>query len=527
MTQISWLAEVAWKGTAILAGAFLATALLRRASAAARHFLWTEALCALLLLPAVMWVVPHWQVTAALLLPAARASEATRLVVRPDAPSNPFTVPWLFLWALGGAVAAARFVAGAVYTRRLVRRASPALYGAAGAAELARDLGIRRKVEVLESADAPVPLACGLFRPAVVLPRGASEWPAARLVTVLRHELVHIRRWDLAAQALGQLVCCLYWFQPLAWMAAKKLRQERERACDDAVLAAGIAPHDYAAELIDLARGMAGRRRSWADAPAMAEANDLEARVRGLFDRSRNRGPLGVKGAIAIELAVLALLLPVAALKIHAQTPGGGLAGVVVDPSGARVPAAKVVVQNQEGTTQQTLASDAAGEYRFSGLPAGNYTLQVDMRGFKRTRINATVVAGQVSRIDCNLSVGDVSESITVTGVKPPTVTPNVMGTHERVRIGGNVQPVQLVKQTPPAYPADLQQAGVQGIVTIQAIISKDGSVLSPKVLSTNVDQRLIQLALDAYKQWHYQPALLNGEPIETLTKVDIEFTLN
>ena len=525
MTQISWLGEVASKGTAILAAAFVAAALLRRASAAARHFLWTETLCALLLLPLVIWITPSWKIAPAVLLPASQVSEVTTLVVRPHT-ASPLTIPWLLLWALGAAVAGTRFATGAAYTRRLVRRSAHAGYAATAAAEIARALGIRRKVTVLESEAAPVPLACGVLCPAVVLPRGASEWPATRLVTVLRHELVHVRRWDLAAQALAQVVCSLYWFHPLAWLAARKLRQERERACDDAVLAAGIAPHDYAAELVDLARGLASRRRSWANASAMAETSDLESRVRALFER-RNRRPLGIKGAIAIELAVLALLLPVAALKVHAQTPGGGLAGIVVDPSGARVPNAKVVVQNLNGTTQQTIMSDAAGEYRFNGLLPGDYTLQIDMRGFKRARINATVVAGQVSRIDGRLAVGDVSESITVTGVKPPTVTPNVMGTHDRVRVGGNVQPVMLVKQTPPEYPAELQQAGVQGIVTIQAIISKDGEPLNPRVLSTNVDPRLIQLALSAYQQWRYKPALLNGEPIETLTKVDIEFTLN
>ena len=526
MTQISFLGELAWKGTAILAAAFVAAALLRRASAAARHFLWAESLCALLLLPLVIWITPHWQVQVGQVVSPVPVSvtPSTTLIVRGQ--STSFTPPWLLLWALGGAIVAARFAVGAIYTRRLIRRSRSAGYAAPAAAELARSLSIRREVAVLESADAPVPLACGLLHPAVVLPRGASEWTAARLVTVLRHELVHIRRWDLAAQALGQLVCCLYWFHPLAWLASRKLRQERERACDDAVLAAGIAPHDYAAELVDLARGMAARRRSWANASAMAETSDLESRVRALFDR-RNRRPLGIKGAIAIELAVLALLLPVAALKIHAQATGGGLAGVIVDPSGARVPTAKVSVQSQDGTMQQTMTSDMAGEYGFNGLPAGNYTLQIDMRGFKRTRINAMVVAGQVSRIDGNLAVGDVSESITVTGVKPPTVTPNVMGTHDRIRIGGNVQSAMLVKQTPPDYPAELQQAGVQGTVTIQAVISKDGSVLAPRVLSTNVDPRLVQLALNAFQQWQYRPALLNGEPVEIVTKIDIDFTLN
>ena len=60
----------------------------------------------------------------------------------------------------------------------------------------------------------------------------------------------------------------------------------------------------------------------------------------------------------------------------------------------------------------------------------------------------------------------------------------------------------------------------------IRAVVSKEGKVLSPKVVNT-VDERLAQLALDAFKQWRYAAALLNGQPVETLTTVTIDFTLN
>jgi TonB family protein len=527
MTQIAWFGEVAWKATAILAAAFAAAALLRRASAAAKHFLWTETLAAVLLLPGVMALAPRWAAPA--VVPAIAQSHAagntvgvteTTLVVRPER----WSVPWMWLWAVGAGFAAARFGVGALYMRRVVRRSRRAVYAEALAAELSA--GLSRRVKVVE-ADVPAPLACGLLRPAVVLPAGAEEWSGARLATVLRHELAHIRRWDLAAQALGQVVCCLYWFHPLAWLAARRLRQERERACDDAVLAAGVPAHDYAADLVDLARGMAGRRAAIADAPAMAEACDLESRVRALFDASLNRRPLGLKAAVAIELGLLALLLPVASFTLKAQAPRGILSGVVIDPSGARVPNARVVAKSEDGAAQEQTKADLAGEYRFAALPSGQYVLEFASPGFKPAKVNATVVSGQATRVDGRLELGALTEAVTVTGTKPPTVTPNAMGTRERIRIGGNVQMVQLIQQAKPEYPAELQQAGVQGTVVLQGVISKDGDVLSSKVLSTNVDPRLVQLALNAFKQWRYKPALLNGEPVELLTTVSIEFALN
>jgi TonB family protein len=67
----------------------------------------------------------------------------------------------------------------------------------------------------------------------------------------------------------------------------------------------------------------------------------------------------------------------------------------------------------------------------------------------------------------------------------------------------------------------------VQGTVVIRAVISKDGEVLSPQVVSAGVDRRLARLALDAVKQWRYQPSLLNGRPVETVTTVTIDFALD
>jgi protein TonB len=91
--------------------------------------------------------------------------------------------------------------------------------------------------------------------------------------------------------------------------------------------------------------------------------------------------------------------------------------------------------------------------------------------------------------------------------------------------VGGMVTPVKLVRQTRPVYPPELQQLGVEGIVMLRAIISKDGAVLNPKVVNS-VDPRLAKAALDAVSQWVYQPSLLNGEPVETLTAIHVEFQL-
>jgi len=237
MTQVAWLGEIAWKGTVILVASFAAAALISRASAAARHFLWTVALGALLLLPLAISVSPQWKVQPPMRTVVAGPGPATPtyrtvLAVKPK-PVKPSVSLWLGFWMLGCALAAMRFAIGAARIRWILRRSKPAVYAQLQAEQIGSVLRIRRRVTVVESADAMVPLACGILRPAIVLPRDAGAWREARLRTVLWHELAHTRRYDLEVQTLGQAACCLYWFHPLAWIAARRLRLalRRWRSC--------------------------------------------------------------------------------------------------------------------------------------------------------------------------------------------------------------------------------------------------------------------------------------------------------
>jgi TonB family protein len=115
---------------------------------------------------------------------------------------------------------------------------------------------------------------------------------------------------------VAQAACCLYWFHPLAWLAARQMRREREQACDDAVLGRGIAAQDYAGHLVDSARAMRGQRTG---ALAMAEPSELERRVRALLDGGRDRRPLNRAAAGVMVTALASVLLPAAAIAVHAQ----------------------------------------------------------------------------------------------------------------------------------------------------------------------------------------------------------------
>jgi protein TonB len=94
-----------------------------------------------------------------------------------------------------------------------------------------------------------------------------------------------------------------------------------------------------------------------------------------------------------------------------------------------------------------------------------------------------------------------------------------------RIRVGGNVQQTKLVSQPPPVYPPLAKQARIQGVVKLNATIAKDGTVQHLEAISGH--PLLIEAAMDAVRQWVYQPTLLNGQPVEVQTDIDVNFTLS
>lgn len=245
----------------------------------------------------------------------------------PSPPRFPGGVSWTWLaialWLGGVAVVMVRVAVGAARVRALGRRSwciergwpVPLLR------RLCAELGIERQVKLLEGDAAAMPLTWGVLRPVVLLPASTAQWPAARLEAVLRHELAHVRRFDVLTQLVAEIACALHWFNPLVWLVAKRLRIEREMACDDDVIASGSPPADYAADLVELARSLRPAPATYA-AIAMARPAHLKDRVHALLDDGRRRGGVRLAHAVAASGAALLIVAPLAAM---APVPGGGI----------------------------------------------------------------------------------------------------------------------------------------------------------------------------------------------------------
>jgi beta-lactamase regulating signal transducer with metallopeptidase domain len=402
------LASVALKATVLLAlAAILDYTILRRASAAARHQLWTFAVVGVLILPALFWGLPSWRAVVPG-ISAVRVTEpgrepsltpvaaADRDVARPSSSMSvssavqpiatkdraaspvPRVVPWarlvLAMYVAGVLLMLARVVREQVYVRRLARRADTehdnewtALVGVTAAR-----LGIRRRIGLLRSTEPMMPITWGIVRPFVMVPAGSSSWPVARREAVLVHELSHVARHDCLTQTIAAVACALYWPHPGVWFAARRLRVERELACDDQVVSGGIGARDYAGHLLEIARTLRPPRPLAALAVGMATSSHIEMRLRAAIDDARPRTAPGRRVTLMSAMLATVLLLPLAAFRVATMQSEPGVRQLprvfvtAIAPAEAPVAQPPIAQRTLGGTYDIRLAE--AGEAGLGGV---------------------------------------------------------------------------------------------------------------------------------------------------------------
>jgi len=335
--------ELALRATALLGGGLAAAHALKTASAATRHTLWRLVLLAVLLLPLITMASPRWVVVDGRHLSGVTGPmrAETSASSRPAPGGDPRVTPGsqvlsfaashaatsivaaaALAWAVGAVVIALFFSLGHLRLWSLRRRSAPApLSWAASTSRLACRLGLATAPDVRVTPLVPGPLVCGLARSTILIPSEAANWPEARRDAVLVHELSHIRRRDVQAQLLAHAVCAIHWFNPLAWLAARDMRRERELACDDAVLTAGVPPTWYATELLAMASEALGRRAPVV-ALSMAHPSEMEGRLLAMLaDRPRRMG-LVARGAVPLLVACAAVAVASASTSTSLAVEG-------------------------------------------------------------------------------------------------------------------------------------------------------------------------------------------------------------
>jgi len=327
----AWVAielRVALLGIVVVCGSIV----LRRASASARHLLWRGFLVGSLVVPVVLLgLTRRFEVRLAVppvkdwsLLGAARMSDGGDRAASELASRIAGTL--VVLWIGGGLFLLGAQLRSSAAVRRIRRRARPVNLSWQPAIEAGRAaFGLTRAVPVLRSTDVDVPVVCGSVRPAVILPAASDDWPPELRDAVLRHELAHVARGDVAFAAFARFTCALHWANPLVWLAAGRAMLEAERAADDAVLVSGIRASSYSALLLDFAIDL---RPARADTLAFARVSSLAERVRAILDPAQSRKRVGRRAAAA----VVALLMVASGLVGATRLSATALAGRATPP---------------------------------------------------------------------------------------------------------------------------------------------------------------------------------------------------
>lgn len=547
------LAENAITVALILLLALTIMPVMRRRAAALRHWVLATALVCAAMAPAVKLAVPSWHLPLGLTSPApvvvstAEALDAPAAISASDRTAPVAAVvssategpSLLTIWLAGVAIGACVLLIGLM---RLATLASSAIrlensLWARCAADISRDYGVREPL-LLQSDHLSLLVTWGVRQPKILLPAGAPAWRENRIRLVLAHELAHARRRDWLVTLGAEVLRAVYWFNPVLWIACRRLRQESEQACDDAVLNRGVEGAEYAEHLVDIARELQ-QGRMWLPAPSIARTSTLERRVRAMLDPEVNRRPLSRLACAATLLALLSASIPLTGVAV-AQV-FGTVTGSIVDPTNGALPGVTLVLTNTQTQAKHEVTSDAAGRYEFVGLVPGEYLLEAKLPGFAALRGSLTV-PGQNVQQDLKLEVGSLQETITLTASRsnpgsataPPTLREPLKpraapacgnSRQDGTPVGGNIRPPHKLLDVRPVYPASAIQAGAHGTVQLESRIGTDGQVEEVKVVSTpHAD--LASAAVDAVRQWLFDPTYLNCVAIPVKMAVTVNFQL-
>jgi len=529
----------------IVVAALAMTALLRRQSAAVRHFVLAAALACAAATPLVRIVAPAWQ-------SASRLQVIDRpLAVFDDSTSTTSSGPVRaavsigggsitaaavvraigIVWMAGAALALVVLAFGLARLSWIASHARPIADGpwAEAAAEIARSYRLRRAPVLLHGDQRSVLGTWGVVRANVLLPAGALEWPPDRIRIVLAHELAHVRRGDWIVQMAAGLLCAVYWFNPLVWLASRRLRLESEQACDDAVLMLGVEGPAYASELVDLARAFRANRQLFVPAAAIARPSSLERRVRAMLNVTLNRDPITRPASIAAAVVLAAVTVLVAGFGVSAQGQFASVTGDVLDQHGRPIDGARLVLSNATAQTKSEVKSDASGHYEFVGVSAGTYELMFEKPGMAYLkREGLSVTGGQVAQVNAVMKIGSIAETITVRSDEAAPPVRDYTGARVNQKPdpcatsanGGCIRPPTKIKDVRPVYPP-----GAAGgtVVILEGRIDANGLMTGLQVLRS-AEPALSSAALDAISQWEFMPTHLDGQPIETRIMVTVNF---
>ena len=435
------------------------------------------------------------------------------------------------------------------------------------------------RAEVKQSSAVAGPVTFGYLRPLVLLPPGIAALAEEAQFAVVAHELLHVKRGDWLATFLEELVTAALWWHPAIWLLTARIRLVREQLIDRAVVRLTDSPRPYVEALLTFADGQPQMRL----APQFLRRRHLAVRIKNLLSEvSMSRTRLIATYTVITAVATATAYISMGAFPLRAapQFNNAGVSGaevvlrkapiypsvakrkgvegsVVVEatiaengsvsdarvlsgPQELRSAALEAVLQWQfkNGTTAQvtvnfSLTKDggAMPAARLTGIETGSLpaemaeTLRARLAHLQGEPVNAAEINAIVQGVSPNLRISLRSDAANASVLTiASTAAVFAKGETPQIRVGGNVQAAKMVNKVAPAYPPEAKRERIQGTVRFAALIGMDGRVKQLYVEGGH--PLLVESATKAVQQWEYQPTLLNGNPVEVLTSIDVNYTL-
>jgi TonB family protein len=496
-----------------------------------QYAFWRMLLVVCLLLP----IVQPWQAAEMVFVPAPSQP--------PSAVSTPTPTPGAPAAAAAGLdwVAAARLVIltgiaarlawiglGMVRLRRLRWRA---MGEAAGFEDLRQSISAR--APILWSAEVRHPVTFGVLKPVVLLPIALKAADPAAQRAVVAHELHHVKRRDWGWVVAEEMIRSAFWFHPAMWWLVSRVQLARETVVDELSILATNARRTYLDTLL-----------AFADDTGLASSPAFSAR-RHLFHRIMLLSKEGEMSSIHIAVGSCVLVLALGAVSysaVEAFPLYGGVEQVQAPPRDPISPDIhlRTAVEYWEKAKDTSLTREQKRDTILKGIAATDRALSIApyhrdalvwksallrLQALDADRAQRDVLVQQAEVLrKIALALSEPSQAGAQTGMAMPESYKRVVEQLNPVQIGGEIKAPKKLHDVRPAYPPMAQSERVQGVVIVEAVLDATGRVADVRVLRSI--PLLDEAALEAVRQWQFEPPLVDGQPRAVMMTATVNFKL-
>jgi len=440
------------------------------------------------------------------------------------------------IWGIGFLIQLFRFLVGVFSIRTLKEKGSEIRDSRVNRIleDVETSFSGHRKTRIFSSSRVPYPMAAGIFKPFILMPQ--SLLPKLRdseIRGILLHELSHVHHRDHIAGILQRIVKAVYWWNPLAYALSNAHSRTREEISDNHALLLNDAK-EYAECLISLAEKTAYFKRAVASTGMASSHIPLMDRVKHILSRERIMETSMKKSYFVVIIVVAFLIL--AGITGTRLTFATGNQDRLIETQEGRSPQwikrvepvypEQVRAAGIEGTVVIEAQTDPEGNVILLKIRKGAHDLlnKAAVEALIQWKFKPALINGIPHRIEFT-----VSFRFSLADEKPGiSITREVVVPEEEaspVRAVGEIKPPKLIKKVEPVYPEIARQAQVEGVVILEATTDIYGRVKAVRVLRSI--PLLDQAAVDAVRQWVYEPMIIDGEPRGVIFTVTVSFKLD